>query len=74
MDTKLVQKIKQIVRKREKEILQSENKSDIFRLDCNVCGGTKVKLDGNDFEQWDKDLFKKEHKHKIRRFFKKLRR
>lgn len=65
--TRLEKQIKKIVKDMKREI-QDVKTSDIFTLACDICSEKKVKLDGNDFEQWDKDLFNKEHSHFIRRF------
>ena len=64
----VTEQVKEIVKQRKKEIKKRENKQQTFALDCDVCGSRKVKLDGNDFETWDKELFRKQHEHKIRRY------
>lgn len=63
----LQEQIRRLVSKKVKS-LREDVKTDIFSLECEVCGDKRVKLDGNDFEQWDKDLWNKKHKHTIRRF------
>ena len=65
-------KLKALIKEKKKELKQRDNLTHIFTLRCEVCGSTKTKYDGKDFEQWDKDLFSKQHKHKIRRFIMKV--
>ncbi len=74
MASQFIQRIKKIIRQKAKEIKQRGNLTNVFRLECEVCGSTKTRYDGKDFEDWDKDLFKKQHKHKIRRFLRKFKR
>ena len=71
MAQKIIQEIKRLIRDREKEKESRENSSELFRLNCEICKGGKVKF-SQDFEQWEKDLFAKQHLHKVRRFVKEV--
>ena len=68
----LDKQIHKIVKERVKIKRKNEKSSDIYRLDCNVCGSSRVKLNGEDFETWDKELFRKQHRHNflIKLFYK----
>lgn len=70
MANKLVKEIKKLIKEKKKELKNCENKSDIFTIVCEICGAKRMRLDGKDFEEWDKNLFFLDHKHKIRRFLK----
>lgn len=75
MPNRIISQIKKIIKQRKKELNHKENLSDVFTLRCEICGSTKTKYDGKDFELWDKDLWEKDHKHGIiRRLLSKLRR
>ena len=71
MAQRIIQEIKKLIRDREKEKESRENSSEMFRLNCEICKGGKVKF-GGDFEQWEKDLFAKQHLHKYRKFWKEV--
>ena len=64
----LVKGIKKIIKEKVKVKKGHEKLQNVFVLRCEVCGSTKTRYDGKDFELWDKDLWEKSHRHKIRRF------
>lgn len=62
----LDQQIKKLIKERVKTKKRLV-KTNIFSLDCDICSDKRVKLDGNDFESWDKDMWNKKHLHRIKR-------
>lgn len=72
MDSKAIKGIKKIIKQKKKVLKSRENLTNVFTLRCEVCGSTKTRYDGKDFELWDRELWEKQHRHKIRRFLRRL--
>ena len=69
MDKRVLKGIKKIIRQKKKVLEERENLTNIFTLECEVCGSSKTRYDGKDFELWDRELWESNHQHGLLRIW-----